>query len=731
MRLQVNVLCSMVLFILPLGASGAEVPPEAWPGKRPGVKVPAADWWELQARSRNGDGWAPLSLFGGSVLDVASSPLDPDIVLAGTAWLGNGFIEGGLYRSADGGASWSRVTPSTGIFRVASLAFTPTGIAYAGTNDGVWKSLDGGSSWARLSFGLGSTDFVREVVVDPGNADRIWVGLAEDPVVPIHLIRSEDGGATWSNVSPSIGSPMACHAVAVDPANTDRVFAAFGFFLGGGQLWRSLDGGTTWQNLTANLPISGVLQDVVLSGSRIFVAAGLRSSFFVQDGGVLRSEDDGLNWQRLDDGSWPSRVVNDLEIDPSAGGTVLAATAGGGLMRSTDSGNSWEIGAGDTAGQALGRARFTGTPGRVFLGDLSFGVFRSLDGGASFAPSSQGISELRITSIDANPLEPTELAAAVTASDAQLFGGVLTSDDGGAQWRVEPIPQGVGYTLVRFAPDGTLYAGSAESFENHDDLFLRDAAGAWTSMILGPGSDRRSSLLRDLRFSTSDPDLALASGREAAFLGSAAAIWLTVNAGVSWTAVHEGVFNGEIGDLEIVEDGTDTVMVAADATTGSGGALRSVNGGATWGSTAGLPATAIGSSLCASPADANLLHFADRGAGPGGLYRSVDGGQVWVETGVLSAPVLDVDCDPVDDQVLYALQGTTVLRSQDGGAGFAPFEEGLPAGAGPQAMTFAGPSRLLLSTLVGTFARQVAGPQEIFRDGFETGDLSAWSNAVP
>ena len=67
----------------------------------------------------------------------------------------------------------------------------------------------------------------------------------------------------------------------------------------------------------------------------------------------------------------------------------------------------------------------------------------------------------------------------------------------------------------------------------------------------------------------------------------------------------------------------------------------------------------------------------------------------------------DVACHPVDDQLLFVTQlsgGDAVLRSQDGGATFAPFSNGLENVVAPRELAFAGNSRLLLASAKGSYA---------------------------
>ena len=137
--------------------------------------------------------------------------------------------------------------------------------------------------------------------------------------------------------------------------------------------------------------------------------------------------------------------------------------------------------------------------------------------------------------------------------------------------------------------------------------------------------------------------------------------------------------------------------------------MRSTDNGASWfDSSTGLPEFFRGPRLCASPSDPQTLFIsAWLSFQSGGLFRTTDGGVNWTSTGFTgNQTVGDVACHPVDDQTLFVTQlsgGDAVLRSQDGGATFAPFANGLENAVAPRELAFAGNSRLLLASAKGSY----------------------------
>ena len=653
----------------------------------------------------NGD-WFSLGPPGGDVFDAAASTVDANIVLAGLA--PGGSFGGTLYRSSDGGNTWSEVPTLDGI-SVFDIEFAPApeNTTYLGTQDSVRKSTDGGLSWVTLNLGIGANDQVFDVAIDPSDPSILWAGIADAAgFQPVNVMRSTDSGATWSNRTPPLAAPISCRGIAVDPSNSNTVIAVFGGDFGGGQVWTTTDGGDSWIDRSAGLP-GNPLNAVVYDGTRLLVGGGLL--FGSQFEGLYESPDLGVTWTPLHDGTWPILVVEDIAVDPSDAARIFVAIDGGGVNRTTDGGATWQIGIGGSQALAGRSLRFRpGNSQELFLGTSSLAVFHSTNGGDTFVQSSEGISELDLFSIDANPLNPAGIAVAF---QGQNNGGVLSSSDAGTTWLLESAPP-TRYSAVGFAPDGTLYAiSSGPSSVAQEGLYRRENNGSWTP--LGPDQGPLyESDLNTMRFSLNNPNLILLGGSDFGVAGFEGTIWRSTDAGGSWTKVYEvGDFH-RITDIEIIEDGTDQNMVAvwnSESGDNIGGALRSTDNGASWfDSSSGLPAFFRGPRLCASPSDPQtLVVSASLSFASGGLFRTTDSGATWASTGFTgNQTVGDVACHPIDDQMLFVTQlsgGDAVLRSLDGGATFAPFANGLENVVAPRELAFAGNSRLLLASAKGSY----------------------------
>jgi hypothetical protein len=618
--------------------------------------------------------WQGLGPFGGDISDVQVSPVNSSVVLAALAPASG--AAGTLYRSTDAGSSWA---PVASLANVAcyDIDFAPDGTAYVSTIDGVWKSTNNGSSFNALNLGIGLNDQTLALTIDPTNPLRLWCGVA-DAIgnQPVNVMLSVNGGTSWSNKTPPLPSPMSCTGIAVNPGDNQKVYACFGGAFGGGQVWVSSNGGTSWTNKSSGLP-ANPMQDIVHEGTRLLVAGG--QAFGSQFVGLYSSTSEGTSWTPLHDGTWPTLVINDIAIDPNNSAVMLLGSGGKGVFRSINGGASWSFGVGGTGPLTVNSVSFApGSSTTVFLGNSSNAVWKSTAPTPAFAPSSTGIGALDVFAVGSNPRDEREIAIAF---QGQNDGGVYSSTDGGASWKLEALP-GTRYSSVRFTPAGQLYAiSSGPSSVAPEGLYRRDGS-TWTGIGPNQGALYESDLFT-MRFSANSPGLIWAAGADFGVAGHEATVWRTLNGGGLWTKTYEGPAApfDVVHDLHVVDPAADTTLLAAFTEGGAtGGVLRSTTGGASWvPSGAGLSPTAQCSTLSSSAANPGAIYVSNSEAfNKPAVYRSTDGGQSWTPTGALGQAGA-VAADQHLSGTLYISQfsGAKVAVSIDDGASFSPYDTGL------------------------------------------------------
>lgn len=654
--------------------------------------------------------WRALGPNGGDVADVAASPVAPGVVLAGVS-PANG--QGALYRSIDDGANWTRQVFPSGV-GVNDIEFAADGTAYIGTYGGLLRSFDHGQNWSLVDLGIGLYQGVVDVTLVPSQPQTIWVALLNSlGDQPLVLMRSTNGGSSWLDRSPPLPSQLNGSGIAVDPANPNTVMASFRGDFVGGAVWVSTDGGGQWTNRSAGLP-NNPINTVVHDGSRFLIGGGrLFASQFV---GLYATSNLGVQWTPVHNASWPRLMVDSIAIDPANPNVILAATAGTGVNRSVDGGQSWQTGIGGTATLTTRSVRFMpGSSMRVLVGADSTGVLRSENAGNNFVAASAGIRELNTTAIQSNPLNPEELAASYAGENN---GGVYTSTDAGRNWTLEPLPP-TRYHTVAFAPNGTLYAASiGPSSVAAEGLYRREGNGAWTPLGPDQGPLFETSVLA-IAFDPDNPLAILIGGADSGSVqGNEATIWRSVNAGASWSKRFEAQPGDEVRDLQTRSGGS--VVAAIDGTTvpQQGGALRSANGGIDWTpALQGLPGFARRGRVCLAADNQFMLAVWISYPGSSRVYRSVDGAS-WQATAWSGPNTSDMVCDPLDANRVYLsmLSAPWVARSDDQAGSFTPFGAGLERIVGANALNLGG-NRLRLASANGAFDADL---DRLSSDGFET-----------
>lgn len=189
-----------------------------------------------------GNTWQPGTVGGSNTVHhFADSPGNPDLILASTF--------PGMHRSIDGGDSWAPVTtglpaqPQATAMLFAEAAPNTVYAAIESTDGGcctprgVYKSTDGGVSWTAANAGFTAVD-IRSLAIDPTNAQIVYAAANVDG-----LLKTTNGGASWSRLTWPNGQSNTI-SVAVDPHVPNIVLVG-----GANRFARSVDGGLTWQEL--------------------------------------------------------------------------------------------------------------------------------------------------------------------------------------------------------------------------------------------------------------------------------------------------------------------------------------------------------------------------------------------------------------------------------------------------------------------------------------------------
>ncbi|MEO7729862.1 MAG: glycoside hydrolase, partial [Kofleriaceae bacterium] len=234
-----------------------------------------------------GKTWTHLGLRDAQqVPQIVVDPKNPDRVYA--AVLGHPYgpnEQRGVFRSLDGGATWTRVLYKDANTGASDLEIDPLhpnilyaalwearlgpsedGNGFAGTGGGLYKSIDGGTTWRQLTTGLPANTVQLDLAIAPSRPSRLYVTLTtSDPGDYASgkgngVFRSDDAGASWTRITSDERPAMKIGGgdlmvPVVDPRNPDVVYVASIVAMkssDGGKTWswlRGAPGGDDYQNL--------------------------------------------------------------------------------------------------------------------------------------------------------------------------------------------------------------------------------------------------------------------------------------------------------------------------------------------------------------------------------------------------------------------------------------------------------------------------------------------------
>jgi len=224
-----------------------------------------------------------------------------------------------------GPTSWNATSGwNPGVGRITSIAVeeaNPMHIIAGADTGGVWRSIDGGLSWTVLTDDLSNLN-VSSLTIDPVvNTTYFWGSTSGI------IFKSTDSGATW-NVLADTGSGNV-NKILIDPTNTNKMYCSAQY----GGLYKSIDAGVSWSKL---LPVIPTGYDVE------FKPDGLYSTIYASGTDVFVSTNSGANWTGLPGFDSGAKMIGVSAANPEIV-YVLEANGGafGKLYKSQNSAQSF------------------------------------------------------------------------------------------------------------------------------------------------------------------------------------------------------------------------------------------------------------------------------------------------------------------------------------------------------------------------------------------------------
>ncbi|MFI5178051.1 MAG: hypothetical protein ACHQO8_05795 [Vicinamibacterales bacterium] len=653
----------------------------------------APDGVDLVAPVAGSSNWVPLGptaipngqtyssvrvLVTGRVTAIVVDPTDANIIYIGTA-------QGGVWKTTDGGLSWTPRTDNEVSLAIGSLVMDPANhlVLYAGTGEGnfsgdsyygngILKTTDGGNSWTTLAQATFTGTRFSRLAVTPGTSSRLFAATGTG------VYRSTDSGVTWTKMTGSSLPTLNATDVGIDPTTPATVYAAFW----GGGIYQSTNASAatpTWTKLAGGLPTSGFTRIALgispSSPSTVYaLMSGLSNanpSLAYLVNRFLRSDDSGATWTNIalpGSGNIGGQGFYNLNVavDPTTPDIVFLSSIS--LWKAVRSGATWTI---TNVGATFhpDNHSLAIQPGNhlVVYAGSDGGVYRSADGGVTWSDTiNEGPCITQFEFIDQHP-----------TSDAVVFGG--TQDNGTEQFRNSPVfghadDGDGGYCAVdRVQPNNVLstYYGPSPKRSTQGGAF-----GTWFDV--SPGISGNSLFYPPLALDQTNPNN-IAFGTTLINLDAAQGTG-------GWpTQVTLAGITGEVAAIDYVNSN----LIYAGTTAGE--VYRLAKSGATWTATAiqasPLPGQWIWD-VQARPDDANTIIVVMSGFGIAHVWRGVvapgGGSATWTSVsgsggGALpDIPANALVIDPASPNTYYIATDVAVFRTTNAGTTWTQFSEGLP-----------------------------------------------------
>ncbi len=555
----------------------------------PNVLFAGTEPGEVYKSDDGGLNWSCVTMsidFGSGVSAIEVHPGNPDIAFAG----GNL----GLFRTTDGGSSWTNVLPQTN-FNVNEILINPTNdqIVLVASDKGLYRSTNGGANWTQLY-----TQKTWDIKLNTGNANVVYMVKNNPSLIICEFFRSNDMGATWtlqsngwySSTDPARNDGGA--RIAVTSADPNRVYA---YLIGESKaddygyigVYKSIDGGSTWT--LPNGPTGGPYTSAHPNLAYGYPSWTYHQGFYNCAITASSTNPDhiligGLNLWRSNDGGvtfssvagyvgGPHNIHVDMQDFRQIGNTTWITTDGG-IYRSEDfcvtqpqfrmnglhGSDYWGFGSGWNEDILVGGLYHNGN--LAHHESYGQGVFLELGGGE--APTGY-----------VNP-----------GNNRKTY----FSDIQGATIPID-LNDPIQYFSIGMSPNESYWAAESSEMEFHPNCYSTvwlgkdnklwkstDAGGSY-NLVYTFGSSIQNRV-KYIEVASTNPDVIYLNQQPSS--GSAGILWKTTNGGVSWQQLTIPAGNSRRMLLTIDPKDEDHLWIAYPSGSNGNKVFETTNGGSTW-----------------------------------------------------------------------------------------------------------------------------------------------------
>ena len=347
--------------------------------------------------------WEPIGPEGGNFIFSVTNPADANEVTAITT----SPSPSNVYRSTDGGISWSKIgeIPSSYISDVSAFDFSTL---YAVSSSFCYRSIDGGVSWTVASL-PSSTGWAYSICADPADSSKVYAsGYIYDYynypyTYSMVFFKSTDGGLSWSASSFFTFDYFYPQDMAISASNPNVIYIAGlkevqieYYYYYYGALFKSADAGESWTD------ISGSVES---ESSNYFYSVAIdptdEDKVYVGGSYVYRSTRTGRGREVLWERSPTNLSAYSIEVDPVEPSRIYVAGYQS-VSVSTDYGQTWATHNGCMQNSAQHVEVAPADPSKVYVSSYA-GFYISADFGTTWSPAHEGIYAASISALAAAP----------------------------------------------------------------------------------------------------------------------------------------------------------------------------------------------------------------------------------------------------------------------------------------------------------------------------------------
>ena len=549
----------------------------------------------------------------------------------------------------------SNTSGYAGTGRVMSMGWHPTdsNIMYVGSaGGGLWKTTNGGTSWSPKTDFLGAIG-ISAILVDPNTPNTIYIGTGDCDAgdnFSIGVLKSTDGGDTWNNTGLdwNTSSVRRIYNMVFDPDNSDIILLASSI-----GIYRTTNGGTTWTQVQG-----GAYKDIEIN------PLGSTDTYYAANNTeIYRSTDNGVTWSSIYTISGSNRLVIASTADDSDYLYVLASKSSTngmlGVWRSIDGGDSftqmvsdadinllgWSNAGSDTGGQGWYDLVIAADPNdaeSINVGGVN--NWGSTDGGTNWTLSSHWAGGgAQAVHADKHFLEwnGTDLWE---GND----GGIYKSTNSGTSWTDLTSDMIISqmYKVGISETDDRVMAGLQDNGSK-----LRNNNTIWTDEIGGDGMD--------CAINPVDSDVLYGAIQNGSIRRS-------TNGGGSWSVISSNIPGNPTGAwvTPYILDPTNPSTIIA----GYKSVWRSTDQGTNWTNIGDNISPSNLNYLAISPTDANYIYAGRANT----MYKTSDGGTTWTTYSTPGSSTAMIKVSPNDPETIYAVRssfsaGNKVYKSINAG----------------------------------------------------------------